>query len=517
MTDRTGFAHLQVHSHFTLMGGTASVGQLAERAASEGMTSLALTDTNGLYGAVAFVRACRAVDIKPILGVTVTVAAPDMHVGSRAFADQLVLLATGPAGYRSLCRISSHIQSDPQRELRMRRGLGWDQLQEHSEGLICLSGGRRGLLERCLRAGDRAGAVRFASQLADTYGERAFLSVEVHQASDLQVVRDVVDLGQQVGVRQVAAQPVYCLSVEDRSRLRLLAAIGCNSPADAVPASALPADGDPSATLHWLSAGEVAERFAEFPEALTTVAEIIERCGPALPEGRPLWPPVDLPEGQTPEGALELLANAGLEERFGPASTPAARERLGSELVAIAGHGSAPLFLVVADIARFARQADIPMNTRGSVANSLVAYCIGITSVNPLAHDLLFERFLNPARADLPDIDLDFCSRRRDRVLEYVRRTYGSDHVALVSTMTTLRLRSAVRETAKALGLDEVETRRLVSSLPRGWHPDPRRRDTRTIDDVLADLDEVRLRRPSLDNPATLACTRAVLSSPLAR
>jgi DNA-directed DNA polymerase III PolC len=134
------------------------------------------------------------------------------------------------------------------------------------------------------------------------------------------------------------------------------------------------------------------------------------------------------------------------------------------------------------------------MNTRGSIANSLVAYCSGITSVDPLAHELLFERFLNPARTDLPDIDLDFCSRRRDQVLEYVRETYGPNHVALVSTMTTLRLRSAVRETAKAFGLDDSETGRLVSSLPRGWHPDPRRRDRRTIDDVLAGLEEVRLR-----------------------
>jgi DNA-directed DNA polymerase III PolC len=264
---------------------------------------------------------------------------------------------------------------------------------------------------------------------------------------------------------------------------------------DAVPASALPANGDPQATLRWLSADELAERFVGFPEALAAVEEVVERCGPALPQGRAIWPRVTLPEGQTPGGALELLARAGLEEKFGRDVASAANERLMRELAAIADHGSAPLFLVVADIARHARQAGIPMNTRGSVANSLVAYCIGITSVNPLAHDLLFERFLNPARTDLPDIDLDFCSRRRNEILEYVRQTYGSSHVALVSTMTTFRLRSAVREAGKTFGLSEQEIRRLLSLLPRGWHPDTRRRDRRRVADVLADLDEVRLSR----------------------
>ena len=149
---------------------------------------------------------------------------------------------------------------------------------------------------------------------------------------------------------------------------------------------------------------------------------------------------------------------------------------------------------MVADIARFAREEDVPINTRGSVANSLVAYCSGITHVDPITHDLLFERFLNPARADLPDIDLDFCSRQRDRVLDYVRRAYGAERVALVSTVSTLQPRGAVRETGKAYGLDEAEIGRLVARLPRRWHPDPRRQDKRTVEDVLAELTDPRQR-----------------------
>ncbi len=226
-------------------------------------------------------------------------------------------------------------------------------------------------------------------------------------------------------------------------------------------------------------------------------AEIAARCGDCLPDGRAIWPALKLPAGQTPDEALADLAGAGLQKQYALRNTQHAPlsqgvTRLAHELSAINSHGYAPLFLVVADIVRFAREHDIPVSTRGSVANSLVAYCAGITTVDPIEHGLLFERFLNPARANPPDIDLDFCSRRRDEVLRYVRDTYGPDQVALIGTVSTLRAQSAVRETGKAMGLPEARIDHLVSLLPHNWHPDPRRRDKRTMDDVLAVLDDPR-------------------------
>ncbi|MFZ1467095.1 MAG: DNA polymerase III subunit alpha, partial [Anaerolineae bacterium] len=218
--------------------------------------------------------------------------------------------------------------------------------------------------------------------------------------------------------------------------------------------------------------------------------EIAAACGDCLPDGRPIWPGLALPSGKTPDAALSALAQADLERLF-PADSPRrgqAQERLAAELSAISSHGFAPLFLVVADIVRFARSHEIPVSTRGSVANSLVAFCTGITTVDPIEHGLLFERFLNPARANPPDIDLDFCSRRRDEVLRYVRDAYGADRVALIGTVSTMRPQSAVRETGKALGLPAEQVNRLVGQLPHRWHPDPRRRDQRTMDDVLAAL-----------------------------
>jgi DNA polymerase-3 subunit alpha len=491
---RGGFAHLQVHSNLTLLGGTAPVADLAARAAAEGMGHLALTDTNALYGAVAFDRACQAAGVEPILGMTATVALPGETLGVVAAPGRLVLLATGPAGYRTLCRLSSQIQAHPERQALAAQGLTWEDLEAHSEGLICLSGGRMGWIDRYLRAGDREAAIRYAAHLAKIYGDRAYVSLELHQAGDLSVARELIALGRRNGLRPAAVQPVYCMSADDAPRLRLLAAIDHNCPLNAVPAAALPAGGDPAVGLHWLSREEIAARFADLPEALANVAEIAARCRPALPDGRPIWPALKLPEGQTPDQALAELTQAGLAERYQPPAA-AVQERLQAELAAIARRGYAPLFLVVADIARFARLAGVPINTRGSVANSLVAYCAGITHVDPIAHGLLFERFLNPARADLPDIDLDFCSNRRDQVLDYVRRTYGPDHVALVSTVSTLRPLSAVRETAKAYSLDEAQIRTVATLLPHHWHPDPRRRDRRTVEEILTGVQDPQLRQ----------------------
>ena len=488
-----GFTHLQVHSHFSLLGGTASVAELAARAAAEGMTHLALTDTNALYGAVAFRRACLAAGVGPILGMTATVAPPGEQIGPSTFPGRLVLLATGLAGYRSLCWLSSRLQAHPERETLVAQGLAWGDLQAHREGLLCLSGGRMGWIERLVRTGNPEVAARYAARLAEVYGQDAYLSVELHRPADRPVVEALVALGRRAGLRPVAVQPVYCLSPADRPHLRLLAAIDHNVPLEAVPAPALPAGGDPEVDLHWLSPGEVAARFAGWPEALAAAGEVSARCRLALPGGDPIWPALKLAEGQTADEALAARARAGLEAQYGAEPLPAVVERLDLELAAIARHGYSPLFLVVADIVRFAREAGVPVNTRGSVANSLVAYCTGITNVDPIVHNLLFERFLNPARADLPDIDLDFCSRRRDRVLDYVRRTYGPDHVALVSTVSTLQPRGAAREAAKAYGLDETQTEQLVARMPRGWHPDPRRRDLRTVDDVLAGLEDPRL------------------------
>ncbi len=491
----TTFTHLHVHSRYTLLGATPSVEELAARAAAEGLTQLALTDTLALYGAVAFARACRSVNVQPIIGMTLPLAWPAdlLPLPDGEAPGLLVLLATGPEGYRSLCRISSLAQGSPDREAFFRHGVPLTDLREATAGLIALSGGRRGWIERCLRAEAEPLAHRIAARLAGLFEEDFYLSLELHGAADEAVAREVSRLGARLGVATVAVQPVYSLTPEDKPRLRLLAAIRCNCPLEAVPPEALPDGGVAAVEDHWLSPTEVTQRFAAFPEAVARAGTLAAACVEALPTGARIWPACSLPAGLSPEAALVEGARAGFAARFGASAPPAGRARLERELEVICHQGYAPLFLVVADIVRYAREREIPVSTRGSVANSLVAYCLGITTVDPLAHALLFERFLSPARRDPPDIDLDFCSRRRDEVLDYVRITYGADRVALVGALSTLQLRSAAREAAKACGLDEGALKRLLAALPRSFHP-RWRPDARTPEEVLAAIEEPRLR-----------------------
>ncbi len=508
------FTHLQVHSHYTLLGGTAAIPDLAARAAGQGMNALALTDTAVLYGAVQFTQACQQRGIQPIIGLTVPLAAEGFVVDT-AVPGQIVLLATNPAGYRALNRISSAIQTDPAQNYRQ-RGIPWELLRQNRGGLMALDGGRRGWLARLLCRGDEKTAVQYAARLAGLFDENGYLALEIHrggaedaevfspeissapsaspQLNDITIAQQTIAIGQRFGLAAVAVQPVYCLEPVDAPKLRLLAAIDRNCRLEDVPDSALPDEGDTAVTLHWQSPDQIAAAFRQFPDAVARVGEIVACCGDVLPDGRPIWPALDLPPEQTPAQALAAQAEEGLAARYGDAPHPAIRQRLAHELALINQFGFAPLFLLVADITRFARASGVPVNTRGSVANSLVAYYVGITTVDPIAHDLLFERFLNPARASLPDIDLDFCSRRRDEVLHYVRQKYGAERVALVSAMSTMRLKSAMRETAKAYGLDEAAIRRLASLIPRRWHPDPRRRQTFELEEALAQLDDARER-----------------------
>ncbi len=389
----------------------------------------------------------------------------------------------------------------------------------------------------------------------------------------------MIDLGGRFGVPAAAVHPVYIMQPEHRPRLRLLAAIDHNCRLEEVPARALPDDGDERIALHWLGPEDLATRYARWPQALAESDAIAARCGPALPDGRPIWPTppddasgwgaddasglgadgasgwgaathrmnsglgasrrpppcgdgnpgesADKPSAQaderpkapghrlpvggapgasapppsSPDALLERAAREGVQRRYGSDADAAIHQRLNHELEAIARHGFAPLFLVVADVVRYAREEQIPVSTRGSVANSLVAYVIGITTVDPIRHDLLFERFLNPARRDPPDIDLDFGSRRRDEVLAYVRRRYGEDRVALVCTISLMRPRSAVRETAKALGLDEEVVNALMKHVPRSRHPgDRRKRKSLTeVADALGDAAGVRALRLAAD------------------
>lgn len=476
--------HLKVHSSYTLLGSTAHVRDLVARAKQDGMTALALTDRNNLYGAVTFARECAAAGIQPLIGMTLTVQSP-VNVGAKWAQNsaEIVLLARNANGYRNLCRLSSHLQAHPEREARLAAGLSWSLLADHSRDLIAIDGGLSGWIARATHNHAPATAHTIATSFQETFGADAYLGLELRDGEQV-IAAELLPLP------LVALQPVFCMQRADRQRLPLLAAIDRNCRLAAVPTVALPDGGDATRSLHWLAPSEMAQRFAAYPDALANINHIISLCEACLPSGDPIWPVLALESSA--DTVIHTQCEQGLLQRFAgdTAMLQIGRKRLTHELALINRYGFAPFFLVVADVVRYAREQAIPVSTRGSVANSLVAYCLAITTVDPLAHDLLFERFLNPARRSLPDIDLDFCSRRRDEVLRYIREKYGEQHVALVATVNTFKHKSAVREVAKAMGYRSAEISRLSKKLPSGWHPDPRRRAKNPIERLLEKTDD---------------------------
>lgn len=411
--------HLHVHSTHSLLEGVVPIADLVARAAACGMGALALTDTGGLYGAILFYRTAKAAGIKPILGVCL---------------DGAVVLARDREGYAALCRLVTAYRLEEAFRLA-----DWP----FDETLFVLSGDRA-LLET-LRARGREPLV------AVTHYGGARSRYEAARA---------VAFAHGLGLRPVAVNPVYFLGADQRPLHRVLAAIRRNTTVDRLGPSDV---ADPQSWFR--TREEMARLFGEWPETLANAAWVADQCNVELSLGKPLFPEFGLPSGETPFSFLWQQAFRGVTQRYRPL-TPAVMDRLRYELDIIRQLGFASYFLIVWDIVRHARQQDIPIVGRGSAANSLVAYALGITRADPLKYDLYFERFLNLSRTDCPDIDLDICWRRRDTVIEYVYRKYGADRVAMIATFNTFQARSAIRETAKAFGLTDSEIGAVVRRIP---------------------------------------------------
>jgi DNA-directed DNA polymerase III PolC len=411
--------HLHVHSNHSLLEGTATVRQLVARAVEHGMTSLALTDTDGLYAAVPFYQAAREAGIKPIVGAVV---------------EGAVLLARNREGYADLCRLITEYRVKD--EFRLAE-------QPLSDDLFILSADRK-LLKALLARG--------LQPLVPVthYGD-------AHSRYQANILREYA---QRHGLRPVALSPVYFLDPGDVRIHRLLTAIRLNTNVDLL---------EPTDLAHpasWFrSPKEMRSLYGDWPETLSNAEWVADLCNLELELGRPRFPDCPVPGGENAFSYLWKRAFAGLSTRYTPL-TPQAVERLQRELDVIYRLGFAPYFLIVSDIVDYARGRNIPIVGRGSAANSIVSYALGITRVDPFKYDLYFERFLNPSRTDCPDIDLDICWRQRDDVIDYVYAKYGADRVAMICTFNTFRARSAVREVAKALGLPNEEVNRITRPIP---------------------------------------------------
>jgi DNA-directed DNA polymerase III PolC len=458
------FTHLHVHSSFSFGEGVASPVELVARAKKLGMRSLALTDHDGLYGAIRFYSAAREAGVKPIVGVELAVE--DGH---------LVLLAQGLNGYRSLCRLVSamHLRTG-HRTAGERRAPGdgfappatatFDELAANTDNLFALTGCARGAAGRRVLAGDAAGAERAVARLVDVFGrERVFVELQDLRTKDsLRYMAGLAEVAEAVGVGTVATNNVHYL---DREDFRLHDVLVCGTTGVPLPNPLGRANGE----LYFKSGAQMKRLFARYPEAFEAAGHIADRCNLDLGLGAFRFPKVDIPPGESAFSMLSKLAFDGLSSRMRARGKPMSRQalaRLQHELDLIDEMGFSEYFLVVHDIVSFAKGRGIPCSGRGSAGDSIVSYALGITDADPIEHKLLFERFLNPKRREMPDIDVDFCSVRRDEVIDYIYERFGRESVAMVATVATTTARSAVRMVARAFGTAPSEIDRLAKLIP---------------------------------------------------
>lgn len=427
------FVHLHLHGCSSLLEGAAPAESYLPLAAADGQKALALTDTNGLYGFVPYFAAAEAAGVRPIVGACVR--EPGRTAEFEGRGARATLLVRDRAGYGSLCRIVSRRHLVPDDFSLEGALLSWP------EGLVVLSED-----EGLLRA--------LATELppGDLY-------VELR----LKPARRLLDLARELSLPVVATGCAHFPRAKDRDLARVLAAIDRNLVVRDVPESAVA-----PASAAFATRVEMARRFGDVPEALANTVRIADRCRFPLPRSKALFPDFPLPAGETAYSLLTKLCFEGAARRYRPL-TPAVIRRLEEELSVILDLGFPEYFLIVNDIARFARERGIPIAGRGSAADSIVAYCLGISIVDPIEYDLYFERFLNRSRTDPPDIDIDLCWRGRDDVLDYVYETYGRDRVAMISTQNTFQGRSSFREVAKAVGLSPAEVSRFSKRLPHHY------------------------------------------------
>lgn len=416
--------HLAAHSYYSLLAGIPKPGELAAAAAAAGHKAIGLADRNRLTGAIEFTLACQAEGIRPILGMEVSLA-------ESVRQPLAALLAMDTDGWANLCRISSWLLNDPHGE---QRALPLQVLSKHTAGLICVIASEE---------------LRLLRTLKGLFDDRLYSSFHVSH---------------ELKIPAVAVWPIFCMRPEQSDLQRTLAAMRLSTPIDKLPHAALAPE-----KSYFPGNAEFTSRFDA--DALAATEEIAARCTFELPLGKHIFPELELPEGQTSLGLLRQKAYEGARNLY-PELTPEITARLEHELRLIEETGYATLFLIMEEVVSFAHESDVPIASRGSASSSLVAHCLGITTPDPVRLNLYFERFLNPARPNPPDVDTDLCSRRRDLVIRHVYDQYGHDRVAMVATINRFRRRSALREVAKAHGLPPEEIKKLVEQLPyRYWSP----------------------------------------------
>lgn len=456
-----GFVHLHLHTEYSLLDGATRIPELVQAIARYGMPAVAISDHGAMYGAIEFYNACQNAGIKPIIGCELYLCA--RPISERTKQNQtnyhLLLLAKDEIGYRNLLKLTTiaHLEGFYYKP-RVDKTI----LRQHAEGLIATSSCLAGEIPDALLKGDYERARQLTQEYLDIFGrDNFYIELQDHGLPDQRTVNEgLLRLAQEFRLPLLATNDAHYLNREDAETHEVLLCVQTN---DHI--------GNPnrfrfqSSEFYVKSPQEMAERFREHPSALANTVEVAERCNLQLEFGRVQLPAPDLPAGKTAMEHLRDLCYESLPTLV-PNADPRYLQRLEYELGVIETTGFAPYFLIVRDFAQFARQQGIYFGVRGSAAGSLASYCIGITDIDPVEYDLTFERFLNPERIQMPDIDMDFEDVRRDMVIRYVREKYGDDRVAQIITFGTLAAKAALRDVARALNMPPAMVDRLAKMIP---------------------------------------------------
>ncbi|MDO8633603.1 MAG: DNA polymerase III subunit alpha, partial [Candidatus Wildermuthbacteria bacterium] len=463
------FTHLHVHSHFSLLDGLPKIDQLLDRTKELGMDSVALTDHGNMYGAIEFYKKAKAKGIKPILGAEIYIAFEGMHQERPGIDDKiyhLIVLAKNEEGYRNLVKLltKAHLEG-----FYYKPRVDEELLLKHSNGLIALSACLTGKVARLVLARKPEEAKAAALRYEEIFGKGNFyLELQSHPKIKEQELanKGIIEIAKATGIPLVATADSHYLRPEDSEAQDVLMLINTGAKPDDPERLTLKAD-----DFSLKSAEEMEKLFQDVPEAVTNTQVIAEACNLTLPIGKTKLPAFPLPQGKDADQYLQELCLKGLETKETLAGTKVALERLDYELKVIKETGFASYFLIVQDFVRWAKDHHIVVGPgRGSVGGSLVAYVLGITNIDPLKYNLLFERFLNAGRTGgLPDIDLDFTDLRRDEVIRYVEEKYGRDHVAQIITFGTMAARAVVRDVGRALMYEYSYCDRIAKMIPVGF------------------------------------------------
>ncbi len=459
------FTHLHVHSEYSLLDGACRIRELPKKARELGQTALAITDHGVMYGAVAFYKECKKEGIKPIIGCEVYVAPRtrfDKEHGEDSVRYHLILLCKNETGYKNLCYMVSMGFVEG---LYMKPRIDMDLLRRHSEGLIALSACIQGQVPQYILQDRYNEAKKTALEFLEIFGEgNYYLEIQDHAIpEERRAARGLVRLSRETGIPLVLTNDVHYLRREDAYAQDVLMCIQTGKTVEDENRMRFTGDG-----LYLKTEEEMRALFPDIPEAADNTNIIAEKCNLEFEFGHYHLPKFDVPEGYTSKEYLEKLCMEGFRERY--PGRPEVEKQLRYELDMIDRMGFTDYFLIVQDFVMYARRQGIPVGPgRGSAAASVVSYCLHITDVDPIKYGLYFERFLNPERVSMPDIDMDFCERRRGEVVEYVKRKYGADHVAQIITFNTLKAKNAVRSVSKALGLTFAEENELAKTLPNDF------------------------------------------------